>query len=598
MADVVLTSSGIVPGASPDDILPELTPADFAYTAPGIIRRLPAPLGDGHDFDDTVLSGQFMTSDDRNDPGLLFITAYRQGPTQDPEATFKFYDGYGIAVMPLNGQSAADGRHNIFVVRNSTAVREVVLDRVIHTGWGDAAYLASVSKPLDPDTWYSFKLKFRPDGGLDFYLTERGVPFQVEPTLSWGAYRHGMTNATYYGIATSYSDGHQWSLEDFYISYYTNRHPIAYFEMDAASFPDGCYASARAYATGWDDANNDREAPGIKMLGYNYATASWDLLDYHRNKPGTSGGMLLASSKLPVSTYRSPADKRIRIALIGEFPSNLEQQAESNLFVDTIHLENWNTAYVHVGGKADIYLRDSSQLAQHTMDLYNVDAQEWLVPDNTHIATGLVRPVMWVTSIELIDAQGHGTGVFLTEDTDYSFDAAPYPSLRYSARERCRLLFEPGVVGSNVRITFLTYNAIETVQTYIDNPSRRNSTDDYLARACNPWRISSLVLDYRGSLSRTEIRQLVVDYVLGMAGGTLSWDELEDYLNKQENVTDVDVVSWQVDEYADNGDVTTHSDDVALPGSGGRRRAITMTDEAHQMWAILPTDVSFTAGSD
>jgi hypothetical protein len=588
MADVVLTSSGAVSGADPDDLLPELTDPEFAYTAPGVIRRLPAPQGDGHDFDDVVMTGRFKTTDDRNDPSLLFITAYRRGPNGgEPGETFRFYDGYGIAVMPLNGQSAIDGRNNIFVVHNSTAVRTVVLDKVIHTGWGDAAYLASVSESLDPDTWYAFRLRYLTNGGLEFYLAEEGSPFPGTPTISWGAYQHGMTDEAYYGMASNYSDGEQWSFEDFYISYYTSRYPVAFFELDATEFPEKCYVIARAYATGWDDGTGTPDAPGIKMWGYNYSTETWDLLDSHTNKPGT-GELTLYSDALAMAEYRSPADDYIRIVLIGDYPSSFADENDSYLFIDTVYAENWSTDFAHIGGKADIYLKDSTQMVQHTMDIYNVDSIELLIPDNAHITTGLARPIMWITSMELIDGGGSGTGVFLTEGVDYSFDVTQYPEYRYSAREMDRLLFEIGIVGSNVRVTFWTYDNIEAAQDYIDNPSRRNSTDDVIARTCNPWRISSLVLDYRGSLSDAEIRQLVVDYILGSAGSTLTWNEIEDYINAQDNVLDLNIESWQVDEYANNGDITIHTDEDDL----------TLDDPTHQMWAILVTDISFTAGSD
>jgi len=114
MATTYLSSSGIITGLNPD-ILPELTETDFDYTGPSAIRRSTDHEGDGTDFQNKGISGSFMTDDTRNDPGTLFITAYRKGPEDDGDIE-RFYNGYGVAVMPLNAQSAVDNRYNIYVV--------------------------------------------------------------------------------------------------------------------------------------------------------------------------------------------------------------------------------------------------------------------------------------------------------------------------------------------------------------------------------------------------------------------------------------------------------------------------------------------------
>ena len=578
MSETYLSSSGVLVGLNPD-ILPELTEAEFETTAPCAIRRSTDHEGDGADFQYKVMSGSFMTSDTRNDPGTLFITAYRKGPL-DGQTKDVFYGGYGIAIMPLNAQASVDGRYNIYVVDNSLATRRVVLENVVHTGWGDLAYLAATSVTLDPDTEYSFELRFGAGGTLEFYMAAKGSPLGAA-VITYGAYQH-QSQGTYYGVSASYTGGYTWSLDNIALSFTTDKHAANLFLLDGSIFTDGFNVVASAYAMGYDVA--DPLGYGIRMYALDYSgnIPTWVLVDSHSNGPGDV--ILMNSGELALATYVSPSDSYIRVLLVSENPSSFDDSVDSYLYVDTIYAENWNTAYTNVGGKGDIYLHESSQPSEYLIDMYNVDDFEWLRASNTKIIGDFHLPMPWVTKVEQINASGV---VIATLVLGADYDIEIYDEYRrFSTDEQNKMVF--ATPGINVRITYLTFDDAESVQEYIDDARRRNTCDDYLAFVCEPWELF-ITLEGRGSYTRADIRTALVAYIMGEVEDTFEDHDVETELESLENVTSMQVDSMTVWKHRQDGTIDTETADTFTLEEVGFQQFMMFNDATH---------ILFTADSD
>ncbi len=578
MSDTYLSSSEIVIGLNPD-ILPELTEADFESTAPCVIRRSTDHAGDGTDFQNKVISGTFMTSDTRNDPGTLFITGYRKGPLDGGEVDH-FYNGYGVALMPLNDQSAIDGRYNIYVVDNSLSASMVVLENVVHTGWGDMSYLAAVSVTLDPDTEYSFELRFGAGGALDFFLALKGAAFGAA-VITYGAYQHQAVG-TYYGVSASYTDGYTWSIDNIGLSFTTDKYAANLFLLDGSIFTDSFNVKASAYGMGYDVA--DPLGYGIKMYVLNYSAKpyTWDKVDEHIVGPGSK--IMMNSGELALITYTSPSDGYIRVLLVADNPSSFDNSVEGYLYIDTIYAENWNTGYVNVGGKGDIYLHESAQPNEYQIDMYGVSDFEWLLASNTKIQGDFHLPMVWITKVEQLDALGNVIGT-LVLGADYTIEI--YDEYRrFSTDEQNKILF--AAPGINVRITYLTFDNAELVQDYIDGEHRRNTCDDYRAFVSEPWELF-IVLDGRGSYNRTDIRNGLVVHVMGEVEDEIEDHDIETVLQALDNVTNMQVKTMTVYKHRKDGTIDIETADILTLEESGFQQFMMFNDATH---------IGFTTDSD
>ena len=574
-----LAESGVLSGLNPDILVSDNIQL-FEGSAPCVCRRKLAPIGDGTDFNNMIFKGKFKTNDTRNDPSNIFLTVLRNGP-QDPDSDIEhFNNGYGIALMPLNAQSAADGRYNVFVVDNSIAVPRVVLENVVHTGWGDMPYLKTVSTTLDPDTWYNFEIQFGTNGTFEFFLAATGTFFGAA-TISQGAYQP-QSSGTYYGVAISYNQGKVWSIDDLSLFYKTAQHAINEYLLDSAPFSD--QFTVKAYGNANGDDGNPTPAYGITMYGYNYTNSLWMILASHNNGPG-DGSFLLDSGAIPKVGYASPSDGFIRIILASAYPSNYGSGIESYLNIDEVFAENWDTASSHVGGMGDIYIKETSVPTEYSFDMYNVGASEWIRESNVKITEDLFLPLLFLVKVESIDAMGIVTAL-LVEGINYSISVDD-PYRTFSSDEQRRIIFIGGG-GFNVRVTYKTFDTIKSIQTYVDANARSNYADDLLAFLCSPVEIF-MELDYRGSESRGAIRTETVNWIMGEVEDSIDTYAIEAKILAMENVSNLDVTALRFKVYDKEGSFTM------VPAD-----SMTLTKPDFQQFFIFndATHISFTTESD
>lgn len=519
-----ISKSGPVVNASPENVIPE--PSDeFVYSAPVALRKLDF----GDDFVNKSITGTFYT--DSTGDSLLFITAYRQGP-DDGYNYASFYNGYGVAVR-IGGKSE-DDPHNIFVVQNSLGVKQVVVEQVIHTGWGDYGYLASTASPINTYTTYSYELIFLPGGGLEFYLWTTTKP--LIPTLSYGAFQHNSTGS-YYGVSCSQTQGDKWIIGEIYLSNVTSNYAMQLSRLDVSELGASFTVNAQAFAVGYNAGLVDNA--GIIMYCYNHATGEWVEQDRHYFSAG-GGDIRLTSDELLATQYASTnIPITVDVLLVSIYPSNYDNGVDSYIYVDYIKAESWSTEFSHIGGKGDIYIKDTASLTSMYLDIMNCDIREFLIPTNPKITTDFSLPMLWVDNVELLDFAGNPTGSYLVRNTDWAFECTT-PGSRFSPKEEILLILASA--GWNLRVHYHTFTNIQAIQDYCDSILHRNVTDDLLVKSCSPIELF-FNLTVAGTESPFNVRTYLSEWIRSYTSTSITYTDIATYLQSFTAINDVTVNS-------------------------------------------------------
>lgn len=533
MADYIFTTSGLIESEEPDDIIPETTEADFEASAPCIMRKLGSGLTN---FDYTTISGTLTTTDSRDAASLMFILGYIDGPDDGAEYAH-YYNGYGIAIRPLTDDSP-DGAPNVFIVDNALAVRDVVLENVLHTGWGDYAYLAATNANIESGEDYNFRLDFGPEGQIQFWIwpTDAGsIP--LNPTIEYGSYDH-QAEGSYWGLSCSNTGGYQWIVRNIDFSSRLDNYAINYSKL-STRYLFGNTGALKALAMG-TGANVGASTPGVEMWLYNWVTASWDLIDTHT---ATVGGpsALLSSGAFDLTSYMDSSlpNHYLHVLIVTSYPASFEDSVDSVLNVDYVWLENWDAVAAHVGGRGDVYIRESSQPTYAYIDIYNASQLEYLVPTNTKIQNTFLLPMLWPDSVELLDINGNPTGTYLAYNVDWSMSVESL-LYRFSAEEILALILAAD--GYNLRIHYYTYPNITAAQDYCDEALHKNVTEDYLIRACQPMELF-IEMTVVGTATLLEIRAAMASWINGTIPTSLSYSDIAAFVQSLDGVTDATVTS-------------------------------------------------------
>lgn len=569
--DYTLSESGVVEGME-DDAFPEEETTPEEVRSPICVRVLEGKLDSSGDltFEQTAVSGTFRSSDTRTDPFIIFITAWRQG-AEDGSKISHYYDGYGIAIATNTEAAYNDDQLNIFVVDNSLARKDVILENVIHTGWGDYAYLAATTKRIKPATDYHFELQLKSNGAMQFKVWESGISKPASPDITYGAHTVA-SDGLYWGVSLSKSDEYQAVFTSLNLNNIDDSYAGMLCKLTTEDFPGNFNAVVR----GWGDVLNDPGNYGIKMYVYNFTSEAWDLKDSHTFGPGQIEQCLLQADDLSKTTY-TDADGYCYIMVLSEDTCSFEDGEDARLHIDEIKLEAWSNDYVHVGGDGDVHIHDSSDLEKIQVDIYGINDKEWFVSSNTDIIGTLVLPVMIIESIEVLDALGVPTGVFLDSLTDYTFNVG-YPSLRFSNRERNYFLFS--TTGINVRVTYYTVSNVTSAQTATDELSRENVVYDLLIKAMLPYEVfieadidtDGTILDARASLT---------DWLNETHHTSISSNDIEVALQSFDDVNNASVTSLKAYKHNRDGEVDEITTDPLVLDTEGRDQFLTLNDATH-----------------
>jgi len=479
----ILTQSGAL-GVEDSNIIPETSADQFIWTAPGMIRK----LTEVDSFENTAITGGGLsTTDTRQNPSVFFLTIARRGP-DDNVSIGSYFDGFGVALIPISEEDYANGRFNLYIVDNEPAAREVILGEKLHTGWGDYGYLAATSVPfyattVDDSYFYNFELLVDEDNALRFSLWESTSLKPASPSITYGAHVPS-GEGSYWGVSTSRTDGYKWRVGNMALWGRGEKYGVLECKLSTENISETAIVKAHAYASGYnsDDVTDDA---GVSLFIKNQETGLWEEKDSNESSVGGESA-LLDSGELLLSTYATASiPQRIEATVAPAYPSSYGNGYDSIVNVDYIWAESWDAAVAHIGGKSDVYIEEGTLPTLTYIDLYNTGTIEFLVPSNTKIqdVADFIQPILWVSEIESLDINGDPTGVYLSLNSDYSF-SCENPNYRFSIEETIKIILT--TPNQNIRVHYYTYSNINAAQIYCDESLHRNITNDILAKAKQP----------------------------------------------------------------------------------------------------------------
>ena len=546
----ILTQSGAL-GTADGDVIPEVSDDQFVWTAPGIIRkleRLPS-------FEETAISVvNFSTTDTRVSPSAFFVTAYRSGPDDGAEIA-SYFDGWGIAIIPISEADYAAGRQNVFIMDSDPIAKNVVLGEKLHTGWGDYSYLASVSFPfyattIDNTYNYNLELRIGDDNKLDLYLWNDDNSKPAIPTLSYAAHTPS-TVGSYWGVSSSRTDSYEWRVSSIYLYATDAQYGLNEYRLNTDNFSESCVVKAYAMGSGYDSVT-DAEAYGANLYIKNQVTDAWELKD---SNTSVAGGVsaLLDSGSLDLSTYGlSGIPQRVHAVISSQYPSYYDGGIDSIINIDYVYAESWDSHSAKIGGKADVYVEEAANPTPTYLDLINASLTEFLIPTNTKIQAEFYQPMLWITGIELLDFAGEPTGSYLTANVDYSI-SCDNENYRFSVEEEMKVIF--AAAGWDVRIHYLTFTNIDAAQDYCDESLHRNLTHDILIKAKQPIELT-MAVDVTTTMVAVDVRTLLVDWITQNEALSITTTEIETYLESNDNISDASVVSIEGKVHENDGSDT------------------------------------------
>ena len=354
-------------------------------------------------------------------------------------------------------------------------------------GSSENNHLVANDTPIAADTDYWFELLITPPNvaatssasattELRIWLDDDTTVRPTDPTLSYGSYiptsaRNNVVADTHFGISVYDNDQYEWSFDSLRIDSIAPVYPHYLYRFDATDFSDRFKVQVKGRAWGEDD---DALAYGMTVRLWNDTDSAWEEIGDHTE--GTAA-LIESATSHSVMTYND-SNNFIWVMVSGDHPWGLA--AASVLEVDYAAIIDDGVEGVHVGGKADIYVRSEGGILPSTVDLDGVDQLEVLNDE-----TGFTLPIASIDAIFLLDGAGRPTGGALQEGVDYTL-AVVNPNLRYSAHEQIALTFSPDVQASSVRVFYSNFQFMEDIQAFMESGDQRLATADVLARAFLP----------------------------------------------------------------------------------------------------------------
>lgn len=535
----ILTQSGAL-GTADGDVIPEVSDDQFIWTAPGVIRK----LTEVDSFENTIITGGGLsTTDTRQNPSVFFLTIARKGP-DDNTSIGSYYDGFGIALIPISEEDYANGRFNLYIIDSEPATKEVILGEKLHTGWGDYGYLAAVSVPFysttaDDPHFYNFELLINEENALQFSIWESTALKPAAPNISYGAYAPS-GNGSYWGVSTSRTDGYRWAVGNIALWGGGAKYGVLESKLSTEDISETAIVKTYAYASGYNSSTGLEEAGAILYVK-NQETGLWETKDSNESVVGGESAFL-SSGDLLLSTYGTSTNpQRIETVIAPAYPSDYHSGYDSVVNADYIWAESWDTAIAHIGGKSDIYVEEGTLPILHYIDLYNAGTTEFLIPSNSKIQsdTTLIRPILWIAAIEVLDINGDPTGVYLNLNSDYSI-SCENPNYRFSIEETMELkLTTP---NQKIRIYYYTYSNINAAQNHCDESLHRNLTNDLLVKSKQPIELF-IKINVTSSLLPPTIRGVISQHLTQTEGLEVTFSDLENIILALESVTAASITS-------------------------------------------------------
>ena len=489
-----------------------------------------------------IIKGDFtIDDDDKSKPRPLYITNFRAN-----NSIPKAYDGYGIAVMP----NTEAGIPNLFITDgNALSEDYFVAGTDVHEGKLFENFLKGTEITINVATKYNYELIYgRPVTGESMAVTlEVRVWASVDerpvnPTLTYGAYipmnvrseslggEAQNIEATDFGFGIIETDGFNWSLGPVIVLQADEVYPQILCMMDVSAFSGENVELIVGHSGKGSDSGIEKSGSRIRIVDFNdIENPVWEDV-----KTNSLNIIELSRKSFNVDRY-SDNDDYMFVLITAIYPNDGSNAINSQVFSDYVAVSKNFIGY-HVGSKVDVYIQKKSTLwnpeSEHYVDLLSVSATIALTQAN-----GFNLPITKIENIEILDAEGTPTGVYLEEYYDYRL-ISNSPDEDGSIRENKVVLFSDYAQVYDLRIRYKYISGFSTLQAYVDNETNAGTRTDILLK--HP-QIKYIDISFQASYAGQDLKDAIKEYVYSAI------DKIEAF----------DIIALAVEYGADSGSLTS-----------------------------------------
>ena len=366
------------------------------------------------------------------------------------------------------------------------------------------------------ETTYNFELLLSPPTATAVNADASAVELRLweagenavrpgSPTLSYGSYiplavRSGHAGRTHFGMGAYDTDGlARWTVGNIKIDSIAPTRPHYLFRFDGVDFTESDLFRARVRGRAQGQDGNS-QAWGMTLRAWHAQDSQWTTVATSTE----STVMTLLSDPLDVGDYRDD-EGYIWAMVSGDHPWGLSQEASMEVSDASIYDDGIQG--LHLGGKADVYVRSYTATRSASADLSDVPA---LVSIND--ANGFSGPIARIDAIYRLTGSGLPTGTPLEEGSDWALTSVDRHS-RYSEYENLTLSFAPDVQGADLRVFYQHFQHIGDIQRFFESPDQRSATADLRCRAFIPAFVATTVYASGYTITDDAMRRSLVDFV-------------------------------------------------------------------------------------
>ncbi|MFA6295421.1 MAG: hypothetical protein WC666_03280 [Candidatus Paceibacterota bacterium] len=435
------------------------------------------------------LSGKFKTS--TTDTGAIsYVTVLRQVDSIAPA------DGLGFAWTIGDGS-----KYNVYLVDSNPLNDDLMLnENFLLQNAGENTFLSAGKGTINTNIQYSFRMDVGLNYSIDLWIwpTSEGA-LNVNGVNTIKLTHSGFTprsDGEHFGIGVLGTKGAEWYYDDLLIESSASLHTSALFKLkaDSSLFPNGSSATVKFYGYGYDGTTY-----GLKAFMYKPLTVAWEEIGSNTSTNVTPSANTLISKTFTMgTTYRDGSDF---IYFMVTTPDT--GLAPSEVTTYYVSLENTSPDGIHIGGKSDIYIEDPINIVTAEQVVDNIDGRI-----NLSSANGFASPILNVARVTV-----ESTGDELTEFSDWAL-YSDNTGLAYSTREVPYLSVDPAYNLLQLRVAYRFNQKGTSIQSLLDSSEYRFIGTDSLAKIMPPVIIRVNNLEYKGTTTVDQVKELIKLYVL------------------------------------------------------------------------------------
>lgn len=445
------------------------------------------------------VTGTVKTSDTGDN--LMLISSARTAPEEVALDTFKWYEGYGVAIG-----TAAEGS-NIFIMDNAAASYDAIIagDEVVSSKFYNNV-LKQDSFDFDPNVNYEFDVTFtapssedsRHAYGILAWFWPEGSTKPVTPTIEYGPYipvnrqseliNFGEGNyssevfdakANHIGFGVSSTSAkHAWILGNVKVENTEEVYSQALMDFDVSGYSE--QLELRVVARGSGNKQVDQggtiiheEGYGVDLYLYNWITQAFELISSKK----TNERNFVSFSDEVSDKYISRGI--VRSVIRSAYPQGKVDISATPSLLDVDYAFIFAEAEpISLSGMADVVV---TQIREGSSVLDTKLVPVTVGDSNTISADSVGGPIFRVKRVTLGEGQSQ---VELDSSEFYYFWEDE--SVRGSSRESLVLLVDSTYQGLSAQVEIEYGESVGLIQQFIDTHERRKIDGDLLVRHRSP----------------------------------------------------------------------------------------------------------------